>query len=400
MTDSTAVPVIAWISRGRLFVRNSSGDVREIESDFARNALERDQLHQANHAWKGRSGVWGSLGMEPPGVAPWEIADPARTVRFVCVARGGHANELLYVLQMGGIGGLFSYDLERDEETRLMHRQGFVATDLARSPHDGRLVLAAARDDATTGLTVTRADGLFGRNLSMSDSVDQAPCWRPDEPEQILFQSSAIVRDENGFAVGQSPYRLEQLNLESQDVLSLDEDSEHDLLQPAITDDGRMWCIRRPWKEQQRQQISFWQLTQDVVLFPFRLARTFIYLFNFLSMAVTGKPLMQAGGPQRSPANPWMTLYGQAVDTRQALQKKNRQGSLPPLVPKQWELLRRVGDDSWQTVARHVLTYDVTAEGTCVWTDGNRIYQLQQDGESKVLLDASLVERLCVLSRG
>ncbi|GAB5442637.1 MAG: hypothetical protein Fues2KO_29860 [Fuerstiella sp.] len=374
--------------------------MREIESDFARNALERDQLHQANHAWKGRSGVWGSLGMEPPGVAPWEIADPARTVRFVCVARGGHANELLYVLQMGGIGGLFSYDLERDEETRLMHRQGFVATDLARSPHDGRLVLAAARDDATTGLTVTRADGLFGRNLSMSDSVDQAPCWRPDEPEQILFQSSAIVRDENGFAVGQSPYRLEQLNLESQDVLSLDEDSEHDLLQPAITDDGGMWCIRRPWKEQQQRQVSFWQLIQDVVLFPFRLARTFIYLFNFLSMAVTGKPLMPAGGPQRSPANPWMTLYGQAVDTRQALQKKNRQGSLPPLVPKQWELLRRVGDDSWQTVARHVLTYDVTAEGTCVWTDGNRIYQLQNDGESKVLLEASLVERLCVMCEG
>lgn len=392
-------PTLAWISHGRLFVRRGDQPVQEIESDFARDALERDQRHHDQNAWKGRSGVWGSLGMEPPGLAPWEAAEPQRVVRFVCVCRGASPGELYYVLQIGPVGGLFCYDLERHEETRLMHRQGFVATALSRSPHGGQLIFSVRRDDATVGLTVARHDGLFGRNLSMSDSIDEAPRWRADQEHRVVFQSAAVIRNEGGVPIGQSPYRIEQLDLDSEEAQCIAEEEDHDLLQPQVTNDGQLHYIRRPYRPAAASQVSFWQLTQDVVLFPFRLARTFVYLFNFLSMAVTGKPLMSAGGPHHPSAanSPWLTLYGQAIDTRQALQKNARNADTKPLVPKEWTLVRRLNDGTSVVISEHVLDFDVNEAGDCVWTDGRRIFYRNDSSDSVELAQADLIEKVCLL---
>ncbi|MBM4074339.1 MAG: hypothetical protein FJ267_01685, partial [Planctomycetes bacterium] len=102
---------LAWLSRGKLFVKQRDNSVREIESDFAKNALLRNIRDAELDGWKERSGIWGNFGIQPPGVAPWQEAERKRQIRYSTIARGATENELFYVLDMGNVGGLFRYDL-------------------------------------------------------------------------------------------------------------------------------------------------------------------------------------------------------------------------------------------------------------------------------------------------
>ena len=404
MSETESVPTvsIAWIAHGRLFVKRGESPVEEIESDFARSSLEREIRHSQNNSWKGRSGVWGSMGMEPPGMAPWEQnTDPRRTIKFVTVAKGDSENELYYVLDMGPVGGLFKYDMELEEETRLMHRQGFTAHDISRHPTDGQLAVSSVREDGTVGLSITRHDGLFGRSLTLSDSVDEAPCWLRDGTKRLLFQSSAIGRDEHGIAVGKSTYRIEQLDLESEDISNLFEDEENDLLQPRIKDDGTVLMIRRPYKSDHRKPPSFIEVAEDVLYFPFRLARTFVYFFNFMSMAFSGKPLMNAGGPDQQRTNakrPYFMLYGQMVDTEQAMRKSGGKDGDKALVPKEWQLVSKSADGEEKVIAENVLSFDANGRGDIVFTDGRQIYHVSPDGTKTQIADGDIVHKLALLS--
>lgn len=390
---------IAWISRGRLFVRQGSSPPREIESDFAKQALQREFRESELHAWKGRSGVWGNLGMQPPGVAPWENADPRRTIRFVTACRGKSADEILYVLDMGAVGGLFSYDLRDDIECRLVHRQGFVARDVSRNPNGRELAVTLPRDDGTVGLSITRHDGLFGHTVALSDSLDEAPCWLSDGTRRLVFHSAVIGRNEHGFAVGKSPYRIEMLDLESEETSTLLEENGFDLLQPRMTPDGGLMCIRRPHKPQQRHASSLDLLT-DIVCFPFRLLRTFVHFFHFMSMMFTGKPLITAAGPEqhRPQASPYLMLWGQMVDTKRMLQSDRQGGQKQPLVPKDWVLIHRSPDGTEKQIAENVLAWDMSGNGEIVWTDGRHIFARTADGTTRKVDDGDVIERVVALS--
>ena len=398
MSQESTSPSVAWIASGRLYVRQADGTVQEIESDFARSSLEREAKHAQTNAWKGRSGVWGDMGMQPPGVAPWEAQEGRRTIRFMAIARGDTPNQIYYILDLGPVGGLFMYDLEEQEETRLMHSQGFTATDLSRHPEDGRIAVALPREDGTVGLSVTRNDGLFPQAISMSDSWDEAPCWLRDGSPRIVFQSSAVGRNENGFAVGKSSYRIEQLDLDEEKIESLVEEEGLDLIAPKVTDDGSLLCVRRPYQISHARKQSMWETLKDVVLFPFRLLRMFVYFFNFMSMAFTGKPLMRAGAPEQdAKRSPFLMLYGQAVDTRLAMKKGAGTDGHAPLVPKEWELVRRASSGEETVLARNVLGFDVSPGGTVIYTDGSAVFHLQRTDEALKVADGDLIERVLVL---
>ncbi len=392
---------VAWISRGRLFVKKAGQPLKEIESDFAKQALQRESREIQSNAWKGRSGVWGNLGMQPPGMAPWEEDDPRRQIRFVTAARGKSANEIFYVLDMGAVGGLFSYDIESDIERRLVHRQGFVLRHLSRHPVDGEIAMSLPREDGTVGLKITRDDGLFGKDIALSDSLDESPSWHADCSKRLLFQSSAIGRNEHGYRIGQSPYRIEMLDLQSEDLKVVHEEVEFDLLQPHAEADGSLIYIRRPYRPvQTNRQVSFVDVLKDIVFFPYRLLRTLVYFFNFLSMMFSGKPLISAGGPDnnKKAANPYLMLWGQAVDTQRVLSQDRKGAALKPLVPDDWTLIRRSPSGMETELAKSVLSWDFGPSGTICYTDGRSLYQIAEDGRVRKIADGELVEKIVALS--
>ena len=201
--------------------------------------------------------------------------------------------------------------------------------DLSRHPKDGELALSLPRDDGTVGLKITRPDGLYGKDIALSDSLDESPCWLHDGSKQLVFQSAAIGRNEQGYLIGKSEYRIELLNLESDELKTLHEEEGFDLLQPRMISDGTLIYIRRPYQPQRTQQpVSFFDIALDVIMFPYRLLRTFVHFFHFMSMMFSGKPLISAGGPlaRKTQPNPYLMLWGAAVDTQRIL-KQDRSGT-------------------------------------------------------------------------
>ncbi len=259
---------IAWLAGGRLFVQRSGQPPREIESQFARETLERRQRSQNLHGWKGRSGVWGQMGMAPPSMEQWDAdGPPQQQIRICALTRGQQGHELFYVLDCGQVGGLFQYDLERDYEIRLMHREGFVSADLSKHPETGDVAIALRRGNGTSGVTIGENDGRFLQDITFSDGVDESPAWVLDGSRRIVFHSATWLRDQHGRARDKSTFRIELLDVAAKSVSTVLEEDGHDLLQPRMLADGTLFFIRRPHRPQKVQR-SFWEELKEVLLFP------------------------------------------------------------------------------------------------------------------------------------
>jgi hypothetical protein len=163
--------------------------------------------------------------------------------------------------------------------------------------------------------------------------------------------------------------------------------------------DGTLYYIRRPYKPpHERNRVSPWQVLQDVVLFPFRVLRSIVYFLNFFSMMFSGKPLMTAGGPQtQRPENRYLMLWGQMIDTKQAMQKSGRDRPVD-LVPNDWELIRRRPDGSEEVLAGNVLAYDVGPAGEVVYTNGSAVVALTSERAGTQLCTDAMIERVVIVS--
>ena len=350
-------PTVAWIASGRLLVKRNGGAVEEIESDFARETLERRMRSQQLHGWKGRSGVWGNMGMAPPEFSQWnEDVAPQRLIRFCGLTRGEKPDQLFYVLDLGDVGGLFEYDLDKGYESRLMHKEGFATPDISRHPETGDVAVSLYREDGTTGIVIGENDGRFLSSVTVSDSNDEAPTWCGDGSKRIVYQSAGYLRDENGVAAGKSTYRIELLDIENEKIETVLEADDHDLLQPRVLKDGTLYFIRRPYRPAGPQR-SIWDDFKDIVLFPWRLALAFFAFLNFFAMMFTGKPLSTGMDPRKQALEQsrYLTLWGQMIDTRKAM-AKGRKDEPKRLVPSDWQLIRRAPDESESVIADHVLS--------------------------------------------
>ncbi len=400
MTSTSSESSVAWISRGRLFVKTAGHQTREIESAFATDALRRQVREASLDAWKGRSGVWGNMGIQPPGIPPWESEDVKRKMKFVSVARGGSPDEIYYVLDMGSVGGLFLYNLSSDTERRLIHQQSFLPQNISRHSADGELAFSLHRVDGTTGLHITRHDGLLGRNIDLSDAMDDAPSWMPDGSKQLVYHSSMLARNEHGVAIGKSPSQIEKLDLKDGVMNTMHHEEGHDLIQPRVMKDGSLVFIRRPYQAILNQRFSLLQILWDILCVPFRLLLTFFSIFSFLSMMFTGKPLMNNVGipaPKKN-VDPVLVLWGQAIDTQRALSRKGASHSHNSIVPKEWELVSRTSDGKETRLADSVATWDVTPDGSIAWSDGRSIFVRNPSGDVRTVADGDVIEQFTILS--
>ena len=153
-------------------------------------------------------------------------------IQFRGLSRGDQAGEVFYVLDLGDVGGLFRYDLDKGYETRLMHREGFATPDLSRHPRGGEVAVALRRSEGTSGITIGENDGRYLKHVTFSDGIDESPSWLDDGSRRLVFQSAAWLRDDNGYARSLSPYRVEMLDLEEEKITTVHEDEDYDLLQP------------------------------------------------------------------------------------------------------------------------------------------------------------------------
>jgi hypothetical protein len=393
------VPTIAFLSQGQLFLLNEGSEPTEVSSQFAREFEERQARQQQVDGWKAHSGIWGNMGFAPPQFSQWQQpVKGLRAIRFLGLDRGPATGQLSYLLGLGPVTGLFTYETGADRESRLFHKTDFQAGDLAQHHRLGTFAMTIAHPDATKHLAVADPDGRFPREVTAGDTIDEQPRWMHGESRRLVYQSSQVIRNEHGGAVGLSPYSIQRVDLDGEGIEEILASDDHDLLQPHASPDGSLYFVRRPYTRFRRPN-SVWTDLQDVALFPFRLARALFYFLNFFSMMFSGKPLRTAGGPERSdmPDARLVMLWGQMIDTRKKMfdRSKNTDAGL---VPRDWELVRRTADGQESVLQTGILTYDVDLAGNLVSTDGHSIFHQTPGGPVRELTKDRFVERVVLFN--
>jgi hypothetical protein len=287
-----------------------------------------------------------------------------------------------------------------------MHRNDFIARDLACHRGRGTLAVSLAGPDGTANLAFSDDEGRHWNRVTGGDAVDQAPTWIPSEGipgegRRIVFQSAPVGRNAQGLPLGLGPYAIESLDLDGdKEVKSILADADHDLLLPRMTADGTLYFLRRPYKPHGQPTLSFGQFLWDVLLLPFRILLTGLHIINFFSVMFSGQPLATAlGQGRRNPGQQqqFLMLWGHMVDTKRAMTKapKDQPGSL---VPKDWQLVRRDAAGQETVLADSVLAYDIAADGQVVCTNGSAVFLLGDAGRREMLCEAPLIESVMCVS--
>jgi len=385
---------VLYIALGKINLLEPGRPARLIESKFGQSLIHRASEIKQRNAWKTRgtgaqfmSGrmLWGG-GTDDSTAIP---------VAVTGISYGPERGEVLYSMATDEITGVFALRNKATDEQRLFHTADFRISQLCAHPAEDRIA-CVVQGKGYSNIGVMRGDGCELAEVTQGDAVDRAPSWVPGSANEIVFQSSGIARDQHGADAGFSPARIERLNIESGEIATMLGDEQHDYLDPRMDAAGILFCVRKPSSSLQRKFNPFRALL-DLVLLPFRILFAFFQFINFFSVRYTGNTLVTAGDARQKQADMRkMVMLGNLMQAQRDAEKaadRDREG----LVSKKWELVRKSGDAEPQVVHRGVLSFDLCADGSIVFTDGARIFRLQPDGSKEMLGKDQFISQVLAL---
>lgn len=385
---------LAYLSQGKLFFKHGDLAARQIDSQFGQEIISRTIKRHQRDEWKfserespfSGSMLWGAKQTTP---------DEMR-VNVASATSSDQDGELVYFLETGYVGGLFSYNWTNDEEKRIFHKEAFHIRDMDR--HLGLDLIACAQlfPNGTASIGIIKGLGLH--QITEGDSLDLSPSWIPGKGQEIVFQSAGIARSPQGRAVGLGPFTIQRLDPEKGSLTPLLDDPEIDFLLPHLDADGALCFIRRPYEMPGRSKPSLLRLAADVLLFPFRLLRALFHYLNFVSLAFSRKPLATAAGPKTDgPDEHMLLLWGRMIDAQKALRENAQAKETPALVPSSWELVKRQPSGEETVLAKSVVAYDMDPANNIVYTNGSAIYRIDSQGNSQLIAKGNLIQSVVII---
>lgn len=365
----------AFLSNGLLFYRQPNGEVKQVHSAYAQEAIDRRERSRERHSWKqGTSFTIGAGGS----ARNFDAADKPILATSAVFEPDGN---LLYFQQDEHVGGLFRHDMAADRELRLLLRQNLHLTDLALSPDGTQLAASSPQSAGVANIVLMKSDGNNLREATGGDTLDTAPAWIPGAPKRLLFQSSGLARDPQGYIVAQGHASIQKLDMDTGSVTPVCEDPQFDYLKPRVSPNGDLHCIRRPF---QAPRYGAGAMIMDTLLFPFRLLRAVFHYLNFFSLMYTRKPLTTASGPAVQADLKNILLQGRRIDAEKALRSARPVQGVPSLVPESWQLISISQDGAERVLATNVASYDISPDGTIIYSNGRGVFVLGEGGKAQL----------------
>lgn len=391
--EPAALPVIAnqsinnqhrfvFISKGKLFLKDSSDQLEEIHSPYVQEMIDRMNRKKQMHGWKQNTSLGQSFIGGGTDVAAGQVELQVVSAQFC------NDNKLIYFMKDNHVGGLFEYDATTKSEKRLLHKQNLFFYDLSVNPVSDKIVCCEQHTNGIANIVMMSNDGSDYRQLTEGDTVDSSPAWIPGEDNSILYQSAGLARSEEGYVIAHGPSAIKMLDLNNNDVVSVLEDGTTDYLQPRVDRQGNLYFIRRPYDA---QQYGGTNLVMDTILFPFRLARAIFHYLNFFSLMYSRKPLTSADGPKVEADIKDMLIKGKRIDAEKALRSENRINGIPSLVPLSWQLVKRARNGDETILASNVASFDIGSDDSIIYSNGYAVFQLAADNQSQVILRDKLI---------
>jgi hypothetical protein len=179
-----------------------------------------------------------------------------------------------------------------------------------------------------------------------------------------------------------------KLDMTSGSVAPILDDPRYDFLRPRVDPAGNLLFIRRPYEA---PRYTTGSLIIDALLFPFRLLRAIFHYLNFFSLMYSRKPLTSASGPATQADIKQILLQGRRIDAEKALRSAETVQGVRSLVPQSWVLVRRGQQGTETVLATNVASFDIGADGTIVYSNGQAVFVLEQDGSSALATTGELV---------
>jgi hypothetical protein len=389
---------VAFLSGGRLYVKEGNEEPRPFDSKFAQSIRDRAVRSAQKNAWKQE----GTGAQFMRGGALWGAGGRDASVMRIAItglSRAAQPGLLLYALDTDDIVGLFSLDPATGDEKRLFHSNDRRVRFPSARPGQDLVVCSVLAEGGTSNLAVMNADGSDLREITEGESLDLAPSWTPDG--RIVYQTAGLGRDREGRVAGLSPFSVQRLDLQTGEIEPLLEDPRHDFLGPRIADDGTVYAIRRPYRAAGSggAASSFGRAAADVALFPVRMVNAVFGFLNIFSMRYSGKPLASRGDAKQKEADPrQMMIWGNLIDAeREAEKAKARGEAAPSLVPASWKLVRRRPGAAIEELASGILAFDLGAGGTIVCSNGSAVDVTGEDGKRETVWKGEMIEQVVAL---
>jgi hypothetical protein len=384
----------AYLEQGKLRLHVDGAGVT-VESEFGRSLRERAAQIQHRHAWKTQGrGAQFMTGM----LWPEQTGDPSGfRIAITSVAQGRNPGEILYSLETNDVSGIFAVDANGVEQ-RLFHTADFRVRHIALNADRSTLAASIFQNHFTSNIAVMQAEGTNLLTATDGDSCDLAPRWAPGPGRRLVFQSAGVGRDVAGRVCGLGPFAVQELDLDSGEMETLAEEADSDLLGPQKASDGSLYYIRRPYRSG-REKMSPWLALRDALLFPFRMAYAIFQFFNFFSMRYTGKPLSTSRGAKRQPDLKQMMVWGNLIDADSAA-RQDRLGDpeAPSLVPSSWQLVRQSPGGRKDVLAKGVLSFDISEDGSLLYSNGSAIHSIAPGGgHAERILVGKMIEQVTAL---
>ena len=379
----------AFLSNGLLFYRERGGEVKQLHSAYAQESLDRRERARERHSWKQGT----SFGIAAGGnMRSFDAGDKPLLATSAAFEANG---DLLYFLKDEGTGGLFRRVAASGNELRVLHRQNLNLSDLSPSPDGGTLAASSQQSAGVANIVLLNSDGSKYREATGGDTIDAAPAWIPGAPRRLLFQSSGLARNEQGYIVAQGHASIQMLDMASGSVTPTLENPRFDYLKPHVSPKGDLLFIRRPYEA---PRYGAGNILMDTLLFPFRLLRAVFHWLNFFSLMYTRKPLTSASGPAVQADLKSILLQGRRIDAEKALRSERPVHGVPSLVPSTWELVSRTPEGAERVLATNVASYDISPDGTIVYSNGRGVFVLGRDGSAALALKDELIAEVFAAS--
>jgi hypothetical protein len=409
----------AYLSGGRLYLKLGQATVQTIVSEFGQAAQQRGFQLQRRNGWKQKNLMANFMPGGMSGDLKQDRSLIPVAVQGVCPTS---ADRLLYTLEAGEIGGIFTLErfavavnvgeaapLEnrlKTREKRLFHSADFKVDRVDFHPDYQLIACAVVRKDGTANIAMMPVNAVHLGEVTEGDSIDLAPKWMPGFRKVIVFQSAGISRDGAGYIIEHKHSTIEQLDVDNQEVITLASDPKYDLLSPQMAADGKLYYIRRPYRPL-RQRVRFSQTLKEAILMPARLLIAIFEWLNFFTRRYTGKSLLAGPQPQRVNTQK-MLFLGRLVDVGAEIERNRRFGDAdsPALVPRDWELIEQHPHKQPEVIGRGVLAFDVGLDGQIVYSNGSAIYGVFPGGVAQRLVGGAAsrdenrpIEQVVILDR-
>ncbi len=396
----------AYLSGGRLYLKLGQATVQNVISEFGQAAQQRGFQLQRRNRWKHKHPMANFMPGGTSGDLKQDRSIVPVAVQGVCPTS---ADRLLYTLEAGEIGGIFTLErlavaakigeappLEhrlKTREKRLFHSADFKVDRVDFHADYQLIACAVVKKDGTANIAMMPVNAVHLEELTEGDSIDLAPKWMPGIRKVIVFQSAGISRDGAGYMIEHKHSTIEQLDVDRQEVITLASDPKYDLLSPQIAADGTLYYIRRPYRPL-CQGVPFSQTLKQAILMPARLLMAIFEWLNFFTRRYTGKSLLAV--PQRQQITTQKILcLGRLIDVGAEIERNRRFGDAdsPALVPRDWELIEQHPHQQPAVIGRGVLAFDVGLDGQIVYSNGSAIYGVLPGGVAQRLVVSGAATR-------